>query len=231
MLTISQFLILSMENIERSRKESEYSQDEFCLPLNYKTLIEADQNANSTPICTTTNDTKHNFGYWNHIYNAIGHCAKPCQNMEYSGTVNTWIGYLENNKVAILQYFFSTDETLIHEEYLLFDMLSIIGYVGGTLGLFIGFSFVDQFNRGIVMLMNYCRQKSGRVTEQTSEIVPNTPSQELGVTVTEQSNGSALHNSNAVEADQTPRLVEKSCQTLKLMLPPFSNNKIHSVYY
>ena len=193
-------------------------------------MIKADQNANSTPICNTIKDTKNNSNHWNHVYNAIGRCAKPCEIWQYDGSLNTWIGYVENNKIAILQYFFSTDETFIHEEYLLFDWLSIVGYVGGTLGLFIGFSFVDQFNRGIVMLTNYCRQKSDQVTKQRSEIVPHTPNQELEVTGTEQSNGSALHNSNTT-MDQTTDYVEKSSQTLKLMFPPFSNNKIHSVDY
>ena len=33
----------------------------------------------------------------------------------------------------------------INKEYLIYDTLSLIGTVGGTLGLFIGFSFYDFF--------------------------------------------------------------------------------------
>ena len=31
----------------------------------------------------------------------------------------------------------------IHIEYLIYDTLSLIGTIGGTLGLFVGFSFYD----------------------------------------------------------------------------------------
>ena len=81
-----------------------------------------------------------------------------------------------------------------------------------------------------MLTLTYTSNQELGVTEQRSEIVPNTPNQELGVTETEQSNGSALHNSNTA-MDQTTDYVEKSSQTLKLMFPPFSNNKIHSVDY
>ena len=33
----------------------------------------------------------------------------------------------------------------IHREYLVYDPLDFIGTVGGTLGLFVGFSFYDFF--------------------------------------------------------------------------------------
>ena len=38
---------------------------------------------------------------------------------------------------------FQTKTQQIHEEYLLYDITGAIGSIGGTLGLFIGFSFRD----------------------------------------------------------------------------------------
>ena len=38
-------------------------------------------------------------------------------------------------------YSLSKNETIVFEEYLIYDFVSIIGSIGGTLGLFIGFSF------------------------------------------------------------------------------------------
>ena len=38
-------------------------------------------------------------------------------------------------------YFLSKNETKVFEEYLIHDLISMIGSVGGTFGLFIGFSF------------------------------------------------------------------------------------------
>jgi hypothetical protein len=37
----------------------------------------------------------------------------------------------------------ASDIVTINEEYLVFDILSFVGSVGGSLGLFVGFSFFD----------------------------------------------------------------------------------------
>ena len=44
--------------------------------------------------------------------------------------------------------FVTTDVTII-EEVLLFDFTAIVAAVGGSLGLFIGFSFLDVFKLAI----------------------------------------------------------------------------------
>ena len=38
---------------------------------------------------------------------------------------------------------FASDKVEIHEEYVLMDLTGVVGGIGGTLGLFIGFSFRD----------------------------------------------------------------------------------------
>ena len=40
-----------------------------------------------------------------------------------------------------LLYRFATLKTEVHKEYLIYDVIGMVGLVGGTLGLFIGFSF------------------------------------------------------------------------------------------
>jgi hypothetical protein len=40
---------------------------------------------------------------------------------------------------------YSTTEETVVEEVLLFDFAAIVAAVGGSLGLFIGFSFLDLF--------------------------------------------------------------------------------------
>ena len=137
-LTISQFLNLSMEKIEKNREESG---DPNCLPINYKTLMAADDRTNQTQICKTLDDTITTFAYWNHVYSAIGECPKPCTKYQYSGKLSTWIGYVPTPKIAMLQYYFSTDELIKHEEYLLFDTMTIIGYVGGKWVYLLAFPF------------------------------------------------------------------------------------------
>ena len=43
-----------------------------------------------------------------------------------------------------------------YEEYLLYDFSELVGSVGGTLGLFIGFSFYDMILK-ITNLINFIR--------------------------------------------------------------------------
>ena len=43
----------------------------------------------------------------------------------------------------------------INKEYLIYDTLSLIGTVGGTLGLFVGFSFYDF----LVMIIHFILKK------------------------------------------------------------------------
>ena len=47
----------------------------------------------------------------------------------------------ETNYVFMWNYKFASKNYEVHQEYLLYDMTGVVGTVGGTLGLFIGFSF------------------------------------------------------------------------------------------
>ena len=68
-------------------------------------------------------------------------CLKPCSILQYSGIVK----YKERLDVAHsvqFKYRFANPQSVkVHEEYLIYDMIGLIGSVGGTLGMFIGFSF------------------------------------------------------------------------------------------
>ena len=52
-------------------------------------------------------------------------------------------GKKENTRSIIWSYTFTSEFTDVFEEYLVYDTTGIIGSVGGTLGLFVGFSFRD----------------------------------------------------------------------------------------
>ena len=43
----------------------------------------------------------------------------------------------------------------VHSEYLIYDMTGLIGSIGGSLGLFVGFSFRDFFSYFIGLLIEY----------------------------------------------------------------------------
>ena len=64
--------------------------------------------------------------------------------MEYQGsTENT--DKIRPGKIQI-SLSLSTDEVKVQEEYLIYNEVDLVGIIGGTMGLFIGFSFFDIIN-------------------------------------------------------------------------------------
>ena len=68
-------------------------------------------------------------------------CPNSCSTYEYSGRTTYENEGRYDNKMALLEYKFSSPAFMkVHQEYLVFDTLGMLSAVGGTLGLFIGFS-------------------------------------------------------------------------------------------
>ena len=77
-------------------------------------------------------------------------CLKPCNILEYQGsTENT--DKIRPGKIQI-SLSLSTDEVKVQEEYLIYNEVDLVGIIGGTMGLFIGFSFFDIVNDVIVYI-------------------------------------------------------------------------------
>ena len=81
-------------------------------------------------------------------YNLTSNCQPACEKVEYTGQLIEFHGYqYPNENEMALQITFNTMDTEIHTEVLQFDLANFIGNVGGSFGLFIGFSltgFVGQ---------------------------------------------------------------------------------------
>ena len=75
-------------------------------------------------------------------YDVITKCQAPCEEVEYRGQLLRENGmcYAKDNEVK-LWVSFNTMETEILKEVELCDSATFIGTAGGSLGLFIGFSF------------------------------------------------------------------------------------------
>ena len=77
-----------------------------------------------------------------------GSC-KPCTKYDYSGTKTFESENVEDDYMfhKILTYQFAYPQVLtIYQEYLIYDGIGMIGSVGGTLGMFIGFSFSNAIS-------------------------------------------------------------------------------------
>ena len=83
-------------------------------------------------------------------------CKKPCEILHYN---ECWKNQYENytdpnnnpNKESNLWFwiwfqFEDNQDVIVSEEYLIYDTINMIGSLGGTLGIFIGFSFSNVLN-------------------------------------------------------------------------------------
>ncbi len=74
----------------------------------------------------------------------IPSCLEPCTTDHISLTVkeNPFFGDLSSNLTELYFYWDNLD-VLVEEEYLLMDLNAIVAAIGGSLGLFLGFSCLD----------------------------------------------------------------------------------------
>ena len=78
------------------------------------------------------------------LFDVKDKCPRSCENVQYSGKSTFLLPTTANDtyyrKYALV---FANKKITVEEEYLIMDFTGLIGAVGGTLGLFIGFSFKD----------------------------------------------------------------------------------------
>ena len=76
------------------------------------------------------------------MFEIVENCPKHCSATQFNGKCNFILHSDEDTKNSFIWYYvFSSKEIEVNEEYVLYDETGVIGAVGGTLGLFIGFSF------------------------------------------------------------------------------------------
>ena len=84
-------------------------------------------------------------------------CSKACTTFQYTGEMHSqFTGFTNNSRDVYIGYWFNyEDEVEVFEEYLIYEITSVIGSIGGTLGLFIGFSFFDVSAKLINIFKDY----------------------------------------------------------------------------
>ena len=72
-----------------------------------------------------------------------------------------------NHSNIFLDYRFATLKTKVSKEYLIYDVIGMVGLVGGTLGLFIGFSFSNVLTCMIeylqLLVLKICSRRSNAI--------------------------------------------------------------------
>ena len=118
-------------------------------------------------------------------------CKRSCSNLEYFGEFEAIVPYKSENYMGLygtlnfqnkqknsqekenwnfyqMHYFIDKEiEMKVYEEYIIIDAMGMIGSVGGTLGLFIGFSFSNVIN----LLIGYLQVVLNKICWKKSEIM------------------------------------------------------------
>ena len=97
--------------------------------------------------CQTLDETRCMYDAWTHsFYPQYKNCLKPQKTTIYkTNVVNLEDSFQPRGSVEI-GLTFSSDEMEVKEETLMIGLSSFIGSIGGSLGLFLGFSFYTLFS-------------------------------------------------------------------------------------
>ena len=109
------------------------------------------------PICQTNEEVTCSMQFIQPIFQEIATkrtCKKSCTTFDISGTVN--VKRKNDSQVYYDKTFYYTIEppylVKVSEEYIIYDVIGMVASIGGTLGLFIGFSFTNVTS-GLINLM------------------------------------------------------------------------------
>lgn len=106
-------------------------------------------------VCTSINETraitsKQQDAFWS--WELREECPKPCDVIYY--TASTTVTKQFGGNTTWIYVAFETLHTSLEEEVPLYDEISMISAVGGSLGLFLGFSFLEISYNLIRLLQN-----------------------------------------------------------------------------
>ena len=125
-----------------------------CIPINLATIMTFNSQL-FLPLCNTSLGYSAFNEYTDIFYMATHKCPKSCITNQFtSGMVQTLKGYESTNKHVEIEIDFLTNRLEVHQEYLVYDFEGMIGSVGGTLGLFVGFSLLSTLDWIIEVIKN-----------------------------------------------------------------------------
>ena len=114
---------------------------------------------NSTNICDSSKD---HFNATEALKKMVQKCLMQSKFQQYSTVSNDMISYpleslhtMGNMSLIEIQMQFSSNVQTVHEEVLILDGIGLLGSLGGSLGLFLGFSFFDYIAMFIDIFTRY----------------------------------------------------------------------------
>ena len=138
-----------------------------CIPVQMKGFLYVNEST-SFINCTRIEDEICNGGpkVWNILHEEFQNCLNPCEMITYKDSrleLNEPM-YVENSGPTRVRFeLVMNNIRKIEKQVLVYDTIDVIGAIGGSLGLFLGFSFFDVISKCldnlIMPLVNYLSLK------------------------------------------------------------------------
>ena len=132
-----------------------------CLPIIFQSFLKEQNFSITNPNIKFCEDIKdYNFKLlYKYYFEFQNSCVQPCDFLQYEGSVRPWSGWVSTPKVTAVYYQIVANDIEVREEYLIYGLEGLIGSTGGTLSLFIGFSFLDTIKHFLYKLKNYLMKR------------------------------------------------------------------------
>ena len=154
---IALFLLLNDHYVQKAYANSNCSKS--CAAVSFPAA--AMSTMGSIPYCQSITDYSClNIEMRKVLYKKVNkNCPKYCYILEYTGRRTFMLKTDDNTKYEKKWYYIFSSKEDVKEEYLLYDFTGFIGQIGGTLGLFIGFSFIHIIDMVLHFLKRACQTR------------------------------------------------------------------------
>ena len=125
--------------------------DTQCLIPGLKTINKLGNKTKFIPLC---GKLSHADWRWQRMVRLMQKCNEPCESLEFQGIVRKSRD-VNTTKSLVMYVSFNSYDVEIHEEYLVYREVDLVGIIGGNLGLFVGFSFSGFFDQAMKLFSKY----------------------------------------------------------------------------
>jgi hypothetical protein len=127
--------------------------DEPCIPVTMKSAYEIIDSVTDSNKCKTVEQNNYVMMSCN---NYRSPCLPSCNTVEFNALYQkTQLRSRQDSLQFVMLY--TIIEVTVYAEYLVYDFLNFVGSVGGSLGLFIGFSYFDFGTLAIGAIKRFCK--------------------------------------------------------------------------
>ena len=106
------------------------------------------------PVCK--NDTKCFYESYSSAKEYVNTLNGPCTKVEYF--IASEKSHNTNNKKTIFRVSFDPQSVQVQEEYIVSNIVAVVGAIGGTLGIFTGFSFTGFVSTSVIFFQQVAQR-------------------------------------------------------------------------